>query len=267
MAKNSYEKAIEGLKKLLNEKGELGPVAAAKIDQITAELQTVDSKGFNPVERLKNGFIHFKKEKYETNPSLYGELAKGQSPKFMVFACSDSRVCPSHVLDFQPGEAFVVRNVANMVPQYDQVKYAGVGAAVEYAVLHLKVENIVVIGHSCCGGIKGLMTFPFDVPNSTDFIEDWVKIGLPAKNKVKAEHGSAPFPDQCTTCEKEAVNVSLGNLLTYPFVRDGLMKKTLALKGGYYDFVKGSFELWGLEFGLSPPLSVKDVATILHWKL
>ncbi|CAK9154293.1 unnamed protein product [Ilex paraguariensis] len=103
----------------------------------------------------------------------------------MVFACSDSRVCPSHVLDFQPGEAFVVRNVANMVPQYDQVKYAGVGAAVEYAVLHLKVkyagvgaaveyavlhlkvENIVVIGHSCCGGIKGLMTFPFDVPNST----------------------------------------------------------------------------------------------------
>ena len=269
MGKNSYEEAIEALKKLLNEKGELKPTAAAKVEQITAELQSGSSGSipFNPIERMKEGFIHFKKEKYDKNPGLYTELSKGQSPKFMVFACSDSRVCPSHVLDFQPGEAFVVRNVANMVPPYDQVKYAGIGSAVEYAVLHLKVENIVVIGHSACGGIKGLMTFPFDGNKSTDFIEDWVSIGLPAKAKVLAEHGGADLPELCTHCEKEAVNVSLGNLLTYPFVRDGLVKKTLALKGGYYDFVTGSFELWGLEFGLSPPLSVKDVATILHWKL
>lgn len=256
MSKESYEAAITGLKKLLSEKGELGPVAAAKIDQITAELQSPDSNPFDAVERMKTGFIHFKKEKYEKNPALYGELAKGQSPKFMVFACSDSRVCPSHVLDFQPGEAFMVRNIAAMVPPFDKTKYSGVGAAIEYAVLHLKVENIVVIGHSACGGIKGLMSFPDEGPTSTAFIEDWVKICLPAKHKVLAEHGSASFPEQCGQCEKEAVNVSLGNLLTYPFVRDGLVKKTLALKGGYYDFVKGSFELWGLEFSLSPPLSV-----------
>ncbi|CAM8937530.1 unnamed protein product [Rhodiola kirilowii] len=256
----AYEQAIEALKKLLIEKGELEPVAAAKIDQITAELKTASSSGgsipFDPVERVKTGFITFKKEKYETNPALYSELSKGQAPKFMVFACSDSRVCPSHILDFQPGEAFVVRNIANMVPAYDKVRYSGVGAAIEYAVLHLKVENIVVIGHSCCGGIKGLMSLPDDGATSTDFIEDWVKICLPAKSKVKAECGDAAFGELCTTCEKEAVNVSLGNLLTYPFVRDGLVKKTLALKGGYYDFVKGSFELWGLEFGLSTPLSV-----------
>ncbi|KAL7221191.1 hypothetical protein ACSBR1_023191 [Camellia fascicularis] len=269
MGTESYEEAIAGLKKLLREKSELEPIVAIKIDQITAELQTsVESKPSSPlVERMKNGFIHFKREKYEKSPALYGELAKGQSPKFMVFACSDSRVCPSHVLDFQPGEAFVVRNVANMVPPFDKTKYSGVGAAVEYAVLHLKVETIVVIGHSSCGGIKGLMSFPDDGPTSTDFIEDWVKVCLPAKNKVKAENGNIPFPELCAVCEKEAVNVSLGNLLTYPFVRDGLVKKTLSLKGGYYDFVKGAFELWGLEFGLSPSLSVKDVATILHWKL
>ncbi|XAR51866.1 Carbonate dehydratase [Bertholletia excelsa] len=254
MGKGSYEEAIEGLKKLLSEKGELGPVAAARIDQITSELQT--GTGFDPVERIKNGFIQFKREKYEQKPALFAELSKGQSPKYMVFACSDSRVCPSHVLDFQPGEAFVVRNIANMVPAYDKVRYSGVGAAIEYAVLHLKVENIVVIGHSNCGGIKGLMSIPDDGSTATDFIEDWVKICWPAKNKVKAECGSSPFPEQCAYCEKEAVNVSLGNLLSYPFVRDGLVKKTLALKGGYYDFVKGSFELWGLEFGLSPSLSV-----------
>jgi carbonic anhydrase len=166
---DSYEKAVVGLKKLLSEKGELAPVAAAKIQEITAQLTTADAKKdtFNAVERVKTGFIHFKREKYEKNPVLWDELSKGQSPKFMVFACSDSRVCPSHILDFQPGEAFVVRNVANMVPPYDQIKYSGVGAAVEYAVLHLKVEEIVVIGHSCCGGIKGLMTFPFDGTTST----------------------------------------------------------------------------------------------------
>jgi len=90
----------------------------------------------------------------------------------------------------------------------------------------------------------------------SDFIEDWVKIAYPAKTKVLAEHGNAPFEEQCTHCEKEAVNVSLAHLLTYPFVREGLINKTLGLKGGYYDFVKGSFELWGLEYSISPPLSV-----------
>ncbi|KAI3726022.1 hypothetical protein L1987_65819 [Smallanthus sonchifolius] len=256
MGSESYDEAIAALKKLLSEKEDLAPVAAAKIDQITAELKTPDTKpAFDAVERIKTGFAKFKTEKYVTNPALYDELSKGQSPKFMVFACSDSRVCPSHVLDFQPGEAFVVRNVANMVPPFDKVKYAGVGSAVEYAVLHLKVEQIVVIGHSRCGGIKGLMTFPDEGPHTTDFIEDWVKVGLPAKAKVKAAHGSATLDDQCVSCEKEAVNVSLANLLTYPFVRNGLVNKTLALKGAHYDFVNGTFELWGLDFSLTPPTS------------
>ncbi|KAK5802442.1 hypothetical protein PVK06_030033 [Gossypium arboreum] len=259
MGNKSYDEAIEALKKLLSEKGELKAEAAARVDQITAELNTTSADGKpsdSSVERLKEGFVYFKKEKYEKNPALYGELAKGQSPKYMIVACSDSRVCPSHVLDMQPGEAFVVRNVANMVPPYDQIKYAGIGSAIEYAVLHLKVQEIVVIGHSACGGIKGLMSFPLDGNNSTDFIEDWVKIGIPAKAKVLAEHGGEPLGVQCTHCEKEAVNVSLGNLLSYPFVRDGLVKKTLGIKGGYYDFVKGSFELWSLQFQLSSSLSV-----------
>ncbi|CAL9122210.1 unnamed protein product [Musa textilis] len=197
-----------------------------------------------PVERVKSGFTDFKKEVYEKKTDLFADLKEGQSPKFMVFACADSRVCPSVVLNFQPGEAFTIRNIANMVPPYDQVKYAGVGAAIEYAVLHLKVENIMVIGHSRCGGIKGLMSIKDDGTTSTDFIEDWVKICLPARDKVKANYSSLPFEEQCTQCEKEAVNVSLHNLKTYPFVKDAVEKKSLKLIGAYYDFVNGVFETW-----------------------
>ncbi|KAG2702027.1 hypothetical protein I3760_06G071300 [Carya illinoinensis] len=255
MATESYEEAIAGLTKLLSAKADLGDIAAAKIKQITAELETAGSNQFDPVERIKTGFVHFKKEKLEKNPALYGELAKGQSPKFLVFACSDSRVCPSHILNFQPGEAFVVRNIANMVPPFDKNKYSGAGAAIEYAVLHLKVEFIVVMGHSCCGGIKGLMSIPDDGTTASEFIEHWVKICSPAKTKVKTEYSELSFHEQCTNCEKEAVNVSLGNLLTYPFVREGVLNNTLALKGAHYDFVKGAFQLWDLHFKIMPTLS------------
>ncbi|KAL1531647.1 carbonic anhydrase [Salvia divinorum] len=254
----SYEDAIAELERLLSVKGELAPAAAAKIDQITAELQTENgSATLSPsVERLKTGFLTFKHKKYNLRPGLYSELARGQTPKYMIFACSDSRVCPSHVLDIQPGEAFVVRNVANMVPPYDKTQYSGAGSAIEYAVLHLKVQEIVVMGHSACGGIKGLMSFPYNGTYSTDFIEDWVKIGLPAKAKVTAKNGDTAFGDQCVLCEKEAVNVSLENLLSYPFVRQGVVNGTLALKGAHYDFIKGSLELWALDFSLSPPVSL-----------
>ncbi|CAN1151223.1 Beta carbonic anhydrase 2, chloroplastic [Linum perenne] len=216
----SYKKAIDGLTKILREKADLESFAAAKIKQLTAELEAASSKSFDPVKRLKSGFQTFKTEKYEKNPDLFQPLKKGQWPKFMIFACSDSRVCPSHVLDFQPGEAFVVRNIANIVPPYDQTKYTSVGAAIEYAMVHLKVENIVVIGHSRCGGIQGLMSI---------------------------NNGGS-------TSRQEAVNVSLGNLLTYPFVRDATAKNKLALRGAHYDFVDGSFELWELDYRITNPI-------------
>ncbi|KAK1552352.1 hypothetical protein Q3G72_015181 [Acer saccharum] len=252
----SYEEAIAKLSQLLSMRCDLEGVAAEKIKNLTAELEAADPEKFDPVEKIRAGFTHFKTQKYDVNPELYGRLAKGQSPKFLVFACSDSRVCPSHILNFQPGEAFVVRNIASMVPPYDKKKYSGAGAAIEYAVLHLKVENIVVIGHSCCGGIKGLMSIPGDGTTSSDFIEQWVQICDPAKNKVKTECDALTFDEQCKNCEKEAVNVSLGNLLTYPFVRESVVNNKLALKGAHYDFVDGHFELWDLDFKFAPALSL-----------
>ncbi|GFP80093.1 beta carbonic anhydrase 4 [Phtheirospermum japonicum] len=230
MGKDTWEEAIAGLQRLLSEKGELKAAAVSKLRQLTSELAGTDGQPVtDPVKRIQTG----------KDPALYAKLAKGQAPKYMVFACSDSRVCPSHVLNFQPGEAFIVRNIANMVPPFD------------------KVENILIIGHSCCGGIKGLMSIPDDgaTQRHVDFIEDWVKICKAAKAKVQSECNKLDFDGQCGQLEKEAVNISLGNLLSYPFVREAVVKNTLLLKGAHYDFVKGSFEIWGLESETSPNIS------------
>ncbi|XP_002971798.2 carbonic anhydrase 2 [Selaginella moellendorffii] len=195
-------------------------------------------------ERIKTGFQKFKAETYTQNPELFNELANGQSPKFMVIACSDSRVCPTTVLGFQPGEAFVVRNVANMVPPPEQAGYPGTSAALEYAVTALKVENILVIGHSRCGGIKALMTRKENAAKWSAFIEDWIEIGRPARASTLKSEPEGQIDHQCTKCEKESVNVSLSNLLGFPFVKEAVTSGKVALHGGYYNFVDGAFEYW-----------------------
>ena len=197
-----------------------------------------------PIQRLKSGFEHFKKEIYEKNPEKFRQLSESQSPKFLIFACADSRVCPSVLFNFLPGEAFIIRSIANIIPPYDKTRYSGTGAAIEYPVVFLKVENIIVIGHSRCGGIKALLSVQDDGTLGTEFIEDWVKTANPAKEVIKEVHSHLSFEDQCSKCEKEAVKVYLENLKTYPFVKEGLEKNTLSLFGGYYDFVNGSFETW-----------------------
>ncbi|KAJ6970491.1 hypothetical protein NC653_034932 [Populus alba x Populus x berolinensis] len=247
MSNLSHEGAIEGSKKLLDNE---------KDDQLNKEVEAkIEKDDCDPVGRILDGFHRFKTTRFDKYPELYRELAKGQSPKFLVFACSDSRVSPSHVLDFQPGEAFMVRNIANLVPAFNQLRYSGVGATIEYAVATLEVENILVIGHSRCGGIKRLMTHPEDGSTANDFVDDWVKIGLPAKAKVKAEFGDLPLCEQIHKCEKEAVNLSLINLQTYPYVQERMAEGAIALRGGYFDFVKGCFQLWEVKSTVTPPIS------------
>ncbi|XP_020230317.1 carbonic anhydrase 2 [Cajanus cajan] len=257
MAKQSSELAIEDLKKLLREKEELDGVAAAKVEELIAELQGRYLRPFDhAVQRIIDGFTYFKINNFDQNPDLYAQLANGQSPEYLVFACSDSRVSPSTILNFQPGEAFMVRNIANMVPPFNQLRYSGVGAAIEYAITDLKVPNILVIGHSRCGGIKRLMSHPEDGSAPFDFIDDWVKIGLPAKLKVLKEYNGYDFKEQCKFCEKESVNNSLVNLKTYPYVETGIRNKSIALLGGYYDFVKGEFKVWKYETDFTEPITI-----------
>ncbi|KAM6569952.1 hypothetical protein CsatB_017937 [Cannabis sativa] len=197
----------------------------------------------DPLQRIVHGFNHFLSNKFNKYPCLFNELAKTQNPKFLVFSCSDSRVNPSHFLNFQPGEAFMARNIGNLIPIYNTLKYSGVGAIIEYAVTHLEVENILVIGHSSCGGIEALMSDPV----GSDFIDDWVNIAQIVKNKVKAEYSNLSPEEQRKICTEEAVNLSLKNLNSYPFVLKRVEEKKITLRGGYYHFGDGSLKLWELE--------------------
>ncbi|KAJ6691092.1 CARBONIC ANHYDRASE [Salix koriyanagi] len=196
-------------------------------------------------------------------PGLTKELESDKSER-MERIEHDSRVCPSSILGFQPGEAFVVRNVANMVPPYENGP-SETNAGLEFAVNSLKVENILVIGHSRCGGIRALMSMHDDVETSS-LIGSWVSVGMNARVRTKAATKLLNFDQQCKHCEKESVNCSLVNLLTYPWVEEKVRNGELAIHGGYYDFVDCAFEKWTLDYkesnliGKSGKVAVKDRA-------
>ncbi|KAJ7968299.1 Carbonic anhydrase [Quillaja saponaria] len=195
---------------------------------------------------LKYRFLIFKRQKYMENSKHFQDLAKGQAPKFMVIACADSRVCPSNILGFQPGEAFMLRNIANLVPPFENGP-SETNAALEFSVNFLKVENVLVIGHSRCGGIQALMSMPDD-ENSSSFIRNWVVIGKNARIRTEAAASNLCFDQQCRHCEKESINNSLSNLLTYPWIEEKVAKGELFLHGGYYDFIDCTFEKWTLDY-------------------
>ncbi|XP_010664391.1 beta carbonic anhydrase 5, chloroplastic isoform X6 [Vitis vinifera] len=211
------------------------------------EMESLDKtdQGLDFFEELKHRFLCFKKQKYLEEPEHFQALAKAQSPKFMVIACADSRVCPSNILGFQPGEAFMIRNVANLVPPVENGP-SETNAALEFAVNTLEVENILVIGHSSCAGIETLVRMRDDVNSS--FVENWVANGKVAKLRTKAAAGHLGFYQQCKYCEKESINHSLLNLLTYPWIEDRERKGLLSIHGGYYDFLNCTFEKWTIDF-------------------
>ncbi|KAK9266169.1 hypothetical protein L1049_000016 [Liquidambar formosana] len=202
--------------------------------------------GCDMFDEIKYRFLSFKKQNCMENLEHYQNLSKGQAPKFMVIACADSRVCPSRILGFQPGEAFMVRNVANLVPPFENGP-SETNAALEFSVNSLEVKNILVIGHSCCGGIRALMSMP-DEADSSSFIRSWVVVGKNARLSTKAAASNLSFDQQCRHCEKESVNRSLLNLLSYPWIEERVAKGALSVHGGYYDFVDCTFEKWTLDY-------------------
>lgn len=193
----------------------------------------------NPeILKLVAGFAHFRK-KFFAEKNFYEALLKqGQNPKTLIIACSDSRVDPAILSNADPGDIFVVRNVANLVPPYEVGggKH-GVSAAMEFAVRDLKVNNVVILGHSFCGGIRALMTGSHQ--SSDSFIGAWVKIAQEAKESVLQKYPSASEQQQCHHCEMESIAVSLKNIRSFPFVEKAVQNRAMRIYGIYFDLEQG----------------------------
>ncbi len=193
------------------------------------------------MERLIEGFRRFRETYYEKNRSLFDALARqGQSPKAMIISCCDSRVDPGLIFRTGPGDVFVVRNVANLVPPYaPSDELHGTSAAMEFAVRSLEIEHIIVLGHAQCGGIRALLE---GRESGGEFIGPWMRIATEAKRRALALTADRPEETQ-RTCEHEGVKVSLENLMTFPWIRERVEAGLLHLHGSYFDLECGDL-LW-----------------------
>lgn len=196
------------------------------------------------ISKFIEGITRFQHSHYGENPELANELKTGQKPKALLIGCSDSRVDPALLTDCAPGDLFMIRNVANLVPPYETDSgFHGVSSALEYAVCFLEVENIIVMGHSGCGGIGGLMETAKG-NEVGEFIGKWVNIAAPARDKVLKEHADKSPEEQAHACEKEAILVSLGNLMTFPWIKERVSKGQLILHGWYYNIGTGQLKYY-----------------------
>jgi carbonic anhydrase len=193
---------------------------------------------------LVDGYHRFRSADYRRQRERWAELAEGQSPKVMVIACSDSRVEPAQIFDTLPGEIFVVRNVANLVPPFENDGGRhGVSAALEFAVTKLEVEEIVVMGHGMCGGAHAALTemFQHAEPGDGGFVHAWVSLLDDARERVKAKYGSGP--EASREMELETVRTSIANLRTFPFIPSREAAGTLTIHGAYFAISDGVLHL------------------------
>ena len=202
---------------------------------------------------LVTGYRRFREGAYVRQHDRWAALASRQDPKVMVIACSDSRVDPTQIFDVSPGEIFVVRNVANLVPPFETGGgYHGVSAALEFAVTQLEVPEILVMGHGACGGVKAALTQSFRgaAPGEGGFIANWIGLLDESRDRVFARYGDGP--EAVRALELETVRVSLDNLRTFPFVADRLKDGRLRLQGANFSIADGVLHVMNAHGEFAP---------------
>lgn len=211
-------------------------------------------------KRLIDGYNAFRAGRLKSEQNRYRELAEsGQAPQVMVIGCCDSRVSPEVIFDALPGELFVVRNVANLVPPYaPDGAYHGVSAALEFAIGALKVKHIVVLGHAHCGGIRAFAEQATPI-STTDFIGKWMSLMAPAAEKVGAR-GTMERADYLERMEKAAIANSIDNLMTFPRVRYLSEAGEIAVHGAYFGVATGELSLRDPKTGEFAPVGASDFA-------
>jgi carbonic anhydrase len=205
--------------------------------------------------QLVDGYRAFVEHRLPLERSRYHKLAEtGQQPEVMVICCCDSRVSPEVIFDAHPGELFVVRNVANLVPPYSPTGFThGVSAALEFAVQGLKVGYIIVMGHSHCGGIRAYFEHK-DRPDPGDFIDNWMSLIAPAA-KALGEAGNLSRSDFLCRLEQASIVATLDNLTSFPWIRSRVEERQLHLLGAYFDVGSGALQIYDPAHGAFVPVS------------
>lgn len=185
-------------------------------------------------KKIMAGYHAFRNKYATGDDSIMSKLAdRGQNPKIMIVGCSDSRVDPALILQSNPGELFIARNVANIVPPFKKdVSYRGTCAALEYGICSLEVKHLIILGHSQCGGIKAL--FDNDVAYKNDFVSNWVSL-------VSADIANVSSPDQLG---KQALLCSYENCLTFPWIKERVEKQQLAIHLWFFDIKQGEIQAY-----------------------
>jgi carbonic anhydrase len=204
--------------------------------------------------RLFRGYQAFVETRLPLERSRYHALAEtGQRPEVMVICCCDSRVSPEVIFDAHPGEMFVVRNVANLVPPYSPSGLThGVSAALEFAVQILKVKHIVVMGHTHCGGVRAFVEHR-DRPTVGDFIDDWMSLIEPAARSVE-QTIERPDASYLGRLEQASIVTTIDNLMTFPEIRSRVNEQHLQLLGAYFDVGTGDLTIYDPGSGTFVPL-------------
>ncbi|MBV2147295.1 carbonic anhydrase [Sphingobium sp. AS12] len=202
------------------------------------------------------GYRRFRQTGWTQQRARWDELNEGQSPRVMIIACSDSRVDPAQIFDTNPGEIFVVRNVAALVPPFETTPgHHGVSAALEFAVQVLQVSEIIVMGHGKCGGCKAALSHDLKdaEPGEGGFIHSWIELLDPARDTVIARYGDDRSRDVERAMEQESVKVSLANLRTFPCVRSKERKGELKLIGAFFAISDGQLHVMDEQSGIFTP--------------
>lgn len=197
-------------------------------------------------DTLLNGYRNFMSGRYVDERERYRVLAdQGQKPHTLVVACCDSRAAPETIFDAGPGELFVVRNVANLVPPYaPDGQNHGTSAALEFAVQSLKIREIVVMGHGRCGGIHAALNSDANPLSPGDFIGRWMGMLRPAAEEV-TQYKSMTAAERQRALERISIRISIENLLTFPCVRILHERQKIRLSGAWFDISTG--ELWVMD--------------------
>lgn len=189
---------------------------------------------------LLDGYQRFRNTEWSRQRERWIDLRQGQRPSVMVIACSDSRVDPAQIFDTSPGEIFVVRNIANLVPPFElDGSRHGVSAALEFAVTQLEVAEVMVMGHGSCGGVEAALSQRFQgrSPGAGGFIAHWVDMLDEARERIVAEYGVGP--EAMRALELETVRVSIRNLRTFPCIPEREAAGSLRLRGAYFAIADG----------------------------